>query len=185
MQFERGMLGGKLRGGRDGGRGVGEDDDEGRGSAGGSIVAANVPDKSTLDPETCQLYATSDGTVGMLGRVGPKDFRFMDLLQRSMGNVLRPVGGFRWDEFRAFRTDTRTGKLGGKLFIDGDFCESFLDLSAKEMQIVVDDMKRGNWWDRYVLKHARGDADAAAAADKDLTVEFVCNYVSAIKALHG
>jgi len=84
------------------------------------------------------LFGTVDGSIGSILGLDRSSFAFFSALETSMAKIVRPVGDFSHDEFRAFQAEKRLHPSRG--FIDGDFIESFLDLDSSTMQAIVQDM---------------------------------------------
>ena len=70
---------------------------------------------------------------------------FFSCLERAMQKVIKPIGNFSHQKFRAFNADQRHHPSHG--FIDGDLAESFLDLEKSTMDKVVKEMNRDGGWD--------------------------------------
>jgi len=91
------------------------------------------------------LFGTVDGTLGVIiGLDGPTT-AFFSCLERSLQNVIKPVGNFSHQQFRAFQAEQRLHPSHG--FVDGDLVESFLDLDKRTMQLIVEQMNRDGGWE--------------------------------------
>lgn len=91
------------------------------------------------------LFGTVDGTLGVILGIDGPTTAFFSCLERSLQIVIKPVGNFSHQQFRAFHAEQRLHPSHG--FVDGDLVESFLDLDKSTMQRVVDQMNRDGGWE--------------------------------------
>lgn len=116
-----------------------------------SILWASANGKTNIQTRVIQpvfllIDAGFTGTAGALGVIIPiseDDYRLFLSLQRALNEVIHGVGGLDHKAWRSFRDNTK--KTEAKNFIDGDLVESFLDLSKKDMEKVIDSMKAEGW----------------------------------------
>lgn len=169
-------------------------------AADGKLAAADKSSRKidiTIGSQT--LYGTVDGTVGTILGTGGKTFAFLSALQRAMDAIVRPVGDLSHAHHRAWEQDTkRHGACG---FIDGDWIETFLDLSGPTMKMVVAEMNKDKRWrikdngkgfdaentGRQNMMDADDQGNAGAAAltsASELTVEDVLGAVEELSMLH-
>lgn len=131
------------------------------------------------------LFGTVDGTLGsILGLDGPTS-AFFACLERSMQRVVRPVGNFSHQKFRAFNAEQRHHPSHG--FIDGDLVESFLDLDKTTMGQVVHEMNRDGGWEADDLAFVGGGDKGDAMEDDnrpELAVDDVLAVVEEMTMLH-
>ena len=87
-----------------------------------------------------------------------------------MTKVIRPVGDFSHQQFRAFDAERRVHPAHG--FVDGDLVESFLDLDRATMEAVVHEMNRDGSWevDRGIMSAGSG-RDGSAGDKNETTAE--------------
>ncbi|GAA6052742.1 hypothetical protein NBRC10513_006811 [Rhodotorula toruloides] len=99
------------------------------GSLGDLIGDANT----TVVPRL--VYSTSAGTIGVIADLDAASSRILSDLERNMREFVKGVGGLEQEEYRAFKADkVKTPSTG---FIDGDFVQSFLDLSKDVQEQVM------------------------------------------------
>jgi len=91
------------------------------------------------------LFGTVNGTLGSILGLDLRTATFFTALERAMARIIRPIGNLRHDDFRAFRTDTRTQPARG--FVDGDLVESFWDLDGVATEAIVAEMNRDGRWE--------------------------------------
>jgi DNA damage-binding protein 1 len=82
------------------------------------------------------LYGTAKGAIGVVASVTPAAFVALKRIEDAVNSVVRGVGGFTHAEFRQFRNERKTVASHG--FVDGDVCESFLELPTAQQQQVAD-----------------------------------------------
>uniref|UniRef100_A0A7S4KRK9 RSE1/DDB1/CPSF1 C-terminal domain-containing protein n=2 Tax=Paramoeba aestuarina TaxID=180227 RepID=A0A7S4KRK9_9EUKA len=102
----------------------------------GSLVMA-LPEAGESPIPTC-LYATVDGSIGVVASLQYKDFEFFSKIEERMRKVVQGIGGLKHEQWRAFKNERRTAKPCS--FIDGDLVETFLDLPRENMEQIVDDL---------------------------------------------
>ena len=102
----------------------------------GSLSNSEIP-----GVETKALFATVDGTIGIVATLSEEEFVMLEQIERrmeefdmSLGNIDHARYQFPWffrltNRWRAF-TNGRKKALRSKGFIDGDFVEGFMDLDA-------------------------------------------------------
>ena len=126
--------------------------------------------------------------MGTIQALSEGEYHFSSALQRAIvktvvnkrsavksgpnvhSSKLAAVGGLSHSKFRHFENDHKSFEY--RKFIDGDLVESFLDLSARQMQEVVDSMTCDGWLPMYM------------ASSAELTVSSVVNQVQAIARRH-
>jgi len=91
------------------------------------------------------LFGGVDGTLGSILGLDARTATFFAALERSMAQIIRPIGNLKHDDFRAYRTEDRLQPNRG--FVDGDLVESFLDLDDVTMEAIVSEMNREGRWD--------------------------------------
>ena len=91
------------------------------------------------------LFGTVDGTLGVVLGLDSRTAAFFSSLERAMACVIRPVGDFSHQHYRACHAERRINPAHG--FVDGDLTETFLDLDRKIMDVVVQEMNRDGAWD--------------------------------------
>lgn len=74
-----------------------------------------------------------------MAQVSPSWFDFLHALQEKLSEVIKAVGKIEHKFWRSFHTDVKCEPSEG--FIDGDLIESFLDLSQRDMEQVVEALK--------------------------------------------
>lgn len=84
------------------------------------------------------LYASVNGSIGVVASISEEDFIFFSKLQKGLNQVVRGVGGFSHETWRAFSNDHHT--IDSKNFIDGDLIETFLDLKYESQLKAVADL---------------------------------------------
>jgi DNA damage-binding protein 1 len=91
------------------------------------------------------LYGTVDGSLGVILGLDARTAAFFATLERAMSCVIRHVGDFGHQQYRACHAERRMHPAHG--FVDGDLVESFLDLNRSAMDAVVTEMNRDGGWD--------------------------------------
>lgn len=92
----------------------------------GSMITENVLQK--IAPITRSvLYGTSNGGIGIIAEVHEDYRQFLSSLQAKLKNVVRLLGGCRYEN----NVD----------FIDGNLIEKFLELERYKMQQIVADLE--------------------------------------------
>lgn len=134
------------------------------------------------------LFGTTEGTLGsILGLDGPTT-AFFSCLERAMQTIIKPVGNFSHQKFRAFNAEQRHHPSHG--FVDGDLIESFLDLDKITMEKVVKEMNRDGSWEADDLAFGTGatggdkEDDMMDDTRPELTVEDVLAVVEEMTMLH-
>ena len=134
------------------------------------------------------LFGTTDGTLGVVLGLDSRTAAFFGCLEKAMSRVIRPVGDFSHESFRACKTERRTHPAHG--FVDGDLVETFVDLDQRLMELVVKEMNRDGGWevDDVVLRpdsESLQDVDGRETSlDCELTVDDVLSMVEEISMLH-
>ncbi|KAF2077319.1 hypothetical protein CYY_001385 [Polysphondylium violaceum] len=98
---------------------------------------SSQPDTDT-PPIPTVVYCTLNGSLGVIASITREEYEFFSKLQKGLNNVVRGIGGFSHDHWRAFHNDHHT--IQSRNFIDGDLIETFMDLKREEMLLVVKDM---------------------------------------------
>jgi len=107
------------------------------------------------------LFGGVDGTLGSILGLDARTATFFAALERSMAQIIRPIGNLKHDDFRAYRTDTRLQPNRG--FVDGDLVESFLDLDNLTMEAVVSQMNREGRWETDDYMESGGTLDGSTS----------------------
>jgi len=84
---------------------------------------------------TTLLYASVNGTIGIIASIPEEQYQFFSKLQGQLTKVIKGVGGLSHGDWRAFSTDRKT--VESRNFIDGDLIETFLDLKPEKMQEIA------------------------------------------------
>lgn len=142
------------------------------------------------------LFGTVDGTLGSILGLDVRTAAFFSTLENAMTRVIRPVGNFSHQQFRAFDAERRSHPSHG--FVDGDLVESFLDLDRTLMEAVVHQMNRDGGWEidsgamaasgsrDETSGEKRGASTESDSGDAhiELTVEDVVAMVEEMAMLH-
>ena len=124
------------------------------------------------------LFGTTEGTLGaILGLDGPTT-AFFSCLERALQKVIKPIGNFSHQRFRAFNAEQRHHPSHG--FVDGDLVESFLDLDKASMEEVVREMNRAGDWEADVSAQTAGGADNDAMEEDGSRPELLLDDVLAL-----
>ena len=91
------------------------------------------------------LFGTVDGTLGVILGLDSRTAAFFSSLERAMATMIRHVGDFSHQLYRACHAERRIHPAHG--FVDGDLTESFLDMDRNTMEIIVQEMNRDGGWD--------------------------------------
>ncbi|KAJ3290208.1 DNA damage-binding protein 1a [Rhizoclosmatium sp. JEL0117] len=91
--------------------------------------------------ENSMLYCTVNGAFGSLVPVDTDRFRVLSGLQANLGKQVDALGGFGHAEWRTYTSDKRRIESMG--YIDGDFVQTFGQLSEEEMEAVFIGEKNG------------------------------------------
>ena len=124
------------------------------------------------------LYATVDGSIGVIMGLDKSSYLFFKCLEKSMAKVLPIIGGVSHEEFRSFEAEKRTRVSLN--FVDGDLIEQFLDMNKSEMEQVANLMNSDGTWQIP-------DKTLVVAEDDDIatiTVEEIQQRVEEISRLH-
>ncbi|KAL1129243.1 hypothetical protein AAG570_013772 [Ranatra chinensis] len=81
------------------------------------------------------LLGTVSGAVGALFQLPSHLYELLSDLQERLAHVIKSVGKIDHAFWRSFTTEAKTEPAEG--FIDGDLVESFLDLTRRDMEEVV------------------------------------------------
>jgi len=172
----------------------------GKGASDKASYETNRKVNITVGSQT--LYGTVDGTIGSILGLGGKSFAFLNSLQKAMDAIVRPVGDLSRAQYRAWEQDQKKHASCG--FVDGDWIETFLDLSRPTMERVVKEMNLDTRWrirdDGKGFRAARDDGRQNLMDTEDggmgstdvrtslhasaLTVEDVLGAVEEISMLH-
>jgi DNA damage-binding protein 1 len=161
----------------------------------GGKRAASSPKGSTGNPNRSRrpvltigsqtLFGTTEGTLGaILGLDGPTT-AFFACLERALQKVVKPIGNFSHQRFRAFNAEQRQHPSHG--FVDGDLVESFLDLDKASMERVVKEMNRDGDWESDDSAYATGgtETDAMEVGSRpELLLDDVLALVEEMSMLH-
>lgn len=82
------------------------------------------------------LYGTAKGAIGVVASLTPAAFVAFKRIEEAVNSVVRGVGGFAHSDFRQFRNERKSVAAYG--FVDGDVCESFLELPVAQQQQVAE-----------------------------------------------
>ncbi|GMI46059.1 hypothetical protein TrCOL_g13602 [Triparma columacea] len=166
-EYHLGQMVNKLERGKLGGGGEAEEGGEGGG--GGKDV----------------LFGTVDGAIGCVHQLDSLDSAFFASLQEAIAQKVKPVGGCPWAEWRGWCSERRTNK--SKRFIDGDLCESFLDMTEEQQEEVVKEMNVDGGWDVGGKENVKIYKEIGAFEDEggriSLTKEVVESKVEGIMRL--
>ena len=91
------------------------------------------------------LFGTVDGTLGVILGLDSRTGAFFLSLEKAMASIIRPVGDFTHQHYRACHAERRIHPAHG--FVDGDLTESFLDMDRDTMELIVQEMNRDGSWD--------------------------------------
>lgn len=103
------------------------------GSRDGSIAAGGDSLGSGVAPMA--LFGTVSGCLGAVFTLSAETFHFLDVLEKSLNQVIRGLGGLSHEDFRQFSHTRRRGHH--RRTIDGDLVEMFLDLPEAQMRQVT------------------------------------------------
>jgi DNA damage-binding protein 1 len=103
----------------------------------GSLVM-KMPEAEGMNVPTL-LFGTINGVIGVIASLPEDKFQFFWKLQQKISRVIKGVGGFIHEQWRAWSNERKTSPA--KNFIDGDLIESFLDLSKEKMEEVAKGME--------------------------------------------
>lgn len=81
------------------------------------------------------LFGTVSGNLGAVFTLSPETYHFLDVLEKSLNQVIRGLGGLSHEEYRQFAHCRRRGSK--RRTIDGDLVEKFLDLPESQMRLVT------------------------------------------------
>jgi len=134
-----------------------------------------IPTSTYVPLGSQTLFATVDGSIGIILGLQSQCFKFLKNLEISMSNALEFVGDFQQQQYRSFNAGPR--KKPSRGFIDGDFVESFLDLSLEEQNNVVQYLNKEFHTDMK-------DEDDEMLDGKPHTVDYVISRVEEMSRLH-
>eukprot|EP01100_Stratorugosa_tubuloviscum_P000474 TRINITY_DN1107_c0_g3_i1.p1 TRINITY_DN1107_c0_g3~~TRINITY_DN1107_c0_g3_i1.p1 ORF type:complete len:1090 (+),score=387.33 TRINITY_DN1107_c0_g3_i1:154-3423(+) len=104
----------------------------------GSLAFRN-PDKQTSQIKSI-LFGTVNGTVGVIAPLSQEQFKFFQVLQDEITQLIPGIGNFVYSDWRTFQNENTIEKPSG--FIDGDIVESFIDLKEKDKQILANKLNK-------------------------------------------
>ena len=106
-------------------------------AAGDDPSAADVPAvmASLTGRLPTVLYGTAKGAIGVVASVTPAAFTLLKRIETAVDSVIKGAGGFQHADFRQFRNERKTVPASG--FVDGDVCESFLELPPPQQAQVA------------------------------------------------
>ena len=117
----------------------------------------------------CALFGTVAGCLGAVFILSEEMYKFLDVLEKSMNQVIRGLGGLSHEEFRQFAHERRQGHK--RRTVDGDLVEMFLDLPEEHMRQVT---KQVNDEMHHLANVAASEAEkgkkAAGTDDKKVPV---------------
>jgi DNA damage-binding protein 1 len=87
------------------------------------------------------LFGTVSGCIGIIAQLPEEQFHYFSKLQEAMNCVIKGVGNFKHETFRAFKSERRI-EFPAMNFLDGDLIESFLDLKKERQMQVSNEMNR-------------------------------------------
>jgi DNA damage-binding protein 1 len=139
------------------------------------------------------LFGTVDGTLGVVLGLDGRTAAFFSTLERAMAQVVRPVGDFSHQLYRARQDERRIHPAHG--FVDGDLVESFLDLDRSVMEAIAAEMNRDGGWEvddasaRARSEEKDGGVEAADSVDDaedrpELSVDDILAMVEEMTMLH-
>ncbi len=103
-------------------------DDNGESAA----VIRNVLDGNT---STSFLYGTVSGSIGSIITIDQETFKFMSIVEKSIRQVIKGIGGLLHDEWRNYHHTRRHNFQRNT--IDGELVEMFFELNENQMIQVV------------------------------------------------
>lgn len=134
--FRRGMLGVDNSGGVAVGTSTrGTSADAGAQPSVDSGVMADKGDSLGLGVSPVVLFGTVAGSLGAVFSLSADMYHFLDVLEKSLNQVIHGLGGLSHEEYRQFSHERRHGHK--RRTIDGDFVEMFLDLPESQMRQVT------------------------------------------------
>lgn len=127
------------------------------------------------------LFGTVDGTLGSIIGLDASTTAFFNALQKSIANVVQPIGKLKHSEFRSFRG--QRSRQNSRGFIDGDLIESFPDLDSSIMSSIVEIMNKEGKWNITTTPSDNEDS-ANHGAKTVLTVDDVLSMVEDMSMMH-
>jgi len=104
------------------------------------LIIGSLSNSETPGVETKAVFATVDGTIGIVASLSEEKFILLEALEKRMEAADMSLGGLDHTRYLALSSDTnfrwraftngRKKELRSKGFIDGDFVEGFLDLDG-------------------------------------------------------
>jgi len=85
------------------------------------------------------IYATVSGAIGIIARLTKEQYDYFLQIQEAMNTVVKGVGFFKHEDYRAFKIAGRKEKANN--FLDGDLIESFLDLRKERQRQVAAEVR--------------------------------------------
>lgn len=148
------------------------------------VAAASRIRRPVVTVGSQTLFGTVDGTLGAILGMDSRTAAFFATIERSMACVIRHVGDFGHQQFRACHAERRVHPAHG--FIDGDLVESFLDLDRATMNAVVAEMNRDGGWDfdDVVSRREQDEAGEGGEDLMDLSVDDVLAMIEEMTMLH-
>jgi len=97
--------------------------------------------QKSVEVSNTLIYGTVSGAIGVVACLDIEHYQILEHIQQVLNKVIKGVGGFSHDEWRAFFNERTPCPVPGRGFLDGDLIESFLDLSPKQMEQVAAETK--------------------------------------------
>ena len=144
----------------------------------GSTGNVNRSRRPLLTIGSQTLFGTTEGTLGAILGLDGATTALFSCLERAMQKVIKPIGNFSHQRFRAFNAEQRHHPSHG--FVDGDFVEYFLDLDKASMEEVVKEMNIAGDWEADVSTQAAGGADNDAMEEEGYRPELLLDDVLAL-----
>lgn len=103
-------------------------------------MMASAIDSESEFVQPSMLYATVNGSIGVLGTVSADRYELLNRMQIAMAKVLQSssVGGLSHEKWRSFTTERE--RFESKMFVDGDLIERYHDMDKETQEAIVEEM---------------------------------------------
>lgn len=99
-------------------------------------LTMDLPDSEVAGLKTC-VFGTVSGALGVIAQITKQQFDFLCNVQDAMREKVKTVGGLLHSHYRGFLRSSGYEK-DSRNFIDGDFVESYLELSRDKQEAIAE-----------------------------------------------
>ncbi|KAJ5647867.1 hypothetical protein N7490_004239 [Penicillium lividum] len=107
------------------------------------IRPINIPQLSTVMVTPRAFMATVEGSIYLFALINAEHQDFLMTLQSVIASKVESLGGLSFDEFRAFKTLSRSADAPYR-FVDGELIETFLTCEPELQEEIVEEVGSAN-----------------------------------------